>query len=60
MEFEGMEVMAPSGYEHLLRVWFGDYTQFPPMEKRGVWHAGTVFDADIPYKDYLRNQGIEL
>lgn len=60
MMFEGMEVMVPCGYDHLLRVWYGDYMQLPPMEKRGVWHAGTVFDADIPYKDYLRKQGIEI
>lgn len=60
MEFEGLEVMVPSGYDHLLRVWYGDYMQLPPKEKRGVWHAGTVFDADLPYNDYLRKQGIEI
>lgn len=60
MRFEGLEVMAPCGYDHLLQVWYGDYMQLPPREKRGIWHAGTVFDADIPYKDYLRKQGIEI
>jgi lipopolysaccharide cholinephosphotransferase len=60
MEFEGIKVMVPSGFDHLLRVWYGDYMQLPPMEKRGIWHAGTVFDADISYKDYLHKQGIEI
>lgn len=60
MEFEGIKVMVPCGYDHLLRVWYRDYMQLPPMEKRGIWHAGTVFDADISYKDYLHKQGIEL
>lgn len=60
MEFEGFEVLVPRGYDHVLRIWYNDYMQLPPKEKRGIWHAGTVFDADIPYKDYLRKQGIEI
>ena len=60
MEFERMEIMVPIGYDHLLRVWYRDYMQFPPIEKRGLCHAGTVFDADIPYKDYLHQQGIDI
>ena len=60
MDFEGLKVMVPIGYDHLLRVWYDDYMQLPPVEERGVWHAGTTFDADIPYKEYLRNQGIEI
>lgn len=60
LDFEGLQVMAPVGYDHLLRVWYNDYMQLPPKEDRGVWHAGTIFDADIPYKDYLHNQGIEI
>ena len=58
MAFEGLEVSVPCGYDHLLRVWYDDYMQLPPKEERGVWHSGTVFDADIPYKDYLHNKGI--
>lgn len=60
MEFEGLQVMAPVGYDHLLRVWYDDYMQLPPKEERGVWHAGTVFDADIPYKEYLHREGIDV
>lgn len=60
MEFEGMQVKAPSGYDHYLKTVYGNYMEFPPMEKRGVDHAGTVFDADMPYKEYLHNQGIDI
>lgn len=58
MQFEGLTVLAPSGYDHLLKLWYGDYMQFPPVEERGEWHAGTVFDADTPYREYLKNEGI--
>jgi lipopolysaccharide cholinephosphotransferase len=58
MEFEGLQLMAPVGYDHLLRVWYEDYMQFPPVEERGKWHDGTFFSAEIPYKDYLRNEGV--
>ncbi len=60
LDFEGLNVLAPCGYKHLLKVWYNDYMQLPPIEERGNWHADGVFDADIPYKDYLRNQGIEI
>ena len=60
MEFEGMKLKAPIGYDRYLTDGYGDYMQFPPMDKRGVWHAGTVFDADLPYKEYLRLQGIDI
>ena len=58
MVFEGLEVSVPCGYDHLLRVWYDDYMQLPPKEERGIWHSGTVFDADIPYMSYLHNKGI--
>ena len=60
MQFENLQVMVPSGYDRLLRVWYDDYMELPPKEERGNWHAGTFFDADIPYKEYLQNQGIEV
>lgn len=58
LEYEGLQVSAPCGWDHLLKVWYGDYMQFPPMEARGMDHAGTVFDADIPYREYLAKEGI--
>ena len=60
LKFEGLEIMAPCGYDRVLKVCYGDYMQFPPVEERGLCHAGTIFDADIPYKDYLKKEGIIL
>ena len=60
LEFEGMMLKAPIGYDRYLTDGYGDYMQFPPKENRGVWHAGIVFNADIPYKEYLRSQGIDF
>ena len=60
LDFEGIQVMAPNGFENLLHLWYGDFREFPPIEERGKWHGDVLFDADIPYKDYLRSQGINL
>lgn len=58
LEFEGFSVMVPCGYDHVLTVCYGDYMQFPPVEDRGLCHDGTIFDSDIPYKEYLKRDGI--
>ncbi|MBR4657488.1 MAG: LicD family protein [Oscillospiraceae bacterium] len=60
LPFEGLQVSAPCGWDHLLRLWYGDYMQFPPVEQRGMEHDGTIFDADIPYKEYLANENIHF
>ncbi len=49
LPFENIMVPAPKGWDNILRTVFGDYMQFPPIEKRGNWHA-LEFDAEIPYK----------
>ena len=51
--FEGIEVIIPSGYDELLRIQYGDYMSFPPVEQRGTRHSGTFFDPDKPYTEYL-------
>lgn len=38
MPFEDMEVMVMNGYDNVLREYFGDYMQLPPVEKR-VGHS---------------------
>ena len=58
VDFEGFQLMAPVGYDKLMRIWYGDYMQLPPKEERGKWHNGVIFNADIPYKDFLKNLGI--
>ena len=36
--FEGVELIAPSGYEEILRMIYGDYMKLPPEEKRETTH----------------------
>ena len=60
LEFEGLNLKAPVGYKHYLKMEYGDYLQFPPLEKRGKWHEDTIFNADVPYEDFLFSQGIDI
>ena len=53
-KFEGFEFPIPIGYDRLLKVMYGDYNILPPKEKRGVWHGGAIFEPDMPYKEYLK------
>lgn len=53
LEFENMMVPAPIGYQKVLKVIYGDYMKFPPVEKRGLWHSFT-FEPDVPYKEFLK------
>lgn len=39
MEFEGMELMAPAGFPHVLELIYGDYRKLPPQEKRVPAHS---------------------
>jgi lipopolysaccharide cholinephosphotransferase len=55
VDFYGMEVPIPSNYDAVLKTLYGDYMALPPMDKRGVWHSGAIFDADKPYTDYLKH-----
>ena len=60
LDFEGLKLMDPGGFDNLLRVWYGDYMQLPPFNERGNWHSDIIFDADTPYKEFLRKQGIDI
>lgn len=39
LDFEGMKIMAPKGYEHVLEWIYGDYMTPPPKEKRIPAHS---------------------
>ena len=52
--FEGYDVPVPIGYDDVLKTEYGDYMKLPPMDDRGLWHTGTIFDADLPYAEYLK------
>lgn len=49
LPFEDMEVPAPIGYDHMLRVSYGDYMQFPPEDQRVSPHGGVI----EPHRSYL-------
>lgn len=51
MPFENIVIPVPSGYDRLLKTIYGDYMEFPPIEKRNDRHD-VIFEPDIPYKDY--------
>ena len=53
-QFEGFEFPVPVGYDHILSTAYGNYMTFPPVEQRGTWHEGIIFDPDKPYTDYLK------
>lgn len=52
-EFEGFKFPIPIGYDRILRTMYGDYHEFPPVDKRGKWH-NFVVDPDIAYTDYTK------
>ena len=52
-DFEGFKFPIPVGYDRFLKIMYGDYMKLPPVEERGHHHDGAIFNADIPYKDFL-------
>ena len=59
MEFSGIKVKVPVGYDEQLKIYFGNYMEFPPVEKRGTWHSAK-FLPDIDYKSYyLQEYGVD-
>lgn len=39
VEFEGHKLMAPKGYDHVLKIVYGDYMTLPPEDKRIPSHG---------------------
>lgn len=52
-DFESIKVRVPIGYDEQLRIYFGNYMEFPPVEQRGKWHS-VQFYPDIPYMEFYR------
>lgn len=50
LDFEGMKLPAPIGWDAILKHQFGDYLQIPDDKSTHVFFE---FDPDIPYKQYF-------
>ena len=49
----GYDFYIPRNYDEVLKITYGDYMKFPPVEQRGTWHNKSFFNPDVPYKDSL-------
>jgi len=56
LEFEGITVKVPTGYERYLTHVYGDYMQLPPEEKRITHHFTEVIDLKKPYSEYINRE----
>ena len=50
-KFETIEIPIPAGYNNNLKTIYGNYMEFPPVEKRGNKHK-IEYEPDVPYKEY--------
>ncbi|MCF0216742.1 MAG: LicD family protein [Fibrobacteraceae bacterium] len=58
--FETISIRVPAGYHEMLTAYFGNYMEFPPVEKRGTWH-NMEFYPEVPYKQlYKEKFGVEM
>ncbi len=51
MPFENITIPVPKAYDRILCQIYGDYMQFPPINKRKGKHD-VVYEPDVPYKKY--------
>ncbi len=51
LDFEDMRLLAPRGFDAILKTQYGDYMQLPDDK---ATHDYFEFDADIPYSDYFK------
>lgn len=56
IDFENIKVPIPHNYDSILSNTYGNYMDFPPVEKRGTWHNIIQFDPDVPYVDYIKQK----
>lgn len=52
VEFEGLSMPVPIGYDTYLRMAFGDYMQLPPEEERIPKHEAVLVDTEHSYRKY--------
>ncbi len=51
MPFEYITIPVPVGYDRILKQIYGNYMDFPPVDKRQAKHD-VIYEPDVPYKEY--------
>lgn len=54
--FENAIIPIPIGWNEILLEYYGNYKEFPPIEKRISNHSGMIIDMDKPYTEYIRKK----
>ena len=52
-DYEGLQFCIPEESEKILQQQYGNYMELPPIEQRGGWHNDVIFNADVPYSDFI-------
>lgn len=58
-DFEDLKVIAPENYDEYLTKMYGNYMEFPPIEKRVARHDTEIIDLDKPYGYYKKLRSLE-
>lgn len=58
-EFEGYRLPIPKEAEKILEVLYGDWKLLPDVSESIKWHDRNLVNPDVPYKESLKNMGIE-
>lgn len=52
--FEGISIKIPKHYEKWLTQVYGNYMEYPPVEKRTTHHYAEIIDPDTSYLEYIK------
>lgn len=53
MKFLGYDFPVPKECEKILETEYGNWREYPPVEKRGNWHSSAYVDLDVSYKELI-------
>jgi len=55
LELWGRKYFVPQNAYNILEKLYGEWREFPPVEKRGCWHNNVIMNADEPYYSQLES-----
>ena len=58
-KFENMFVPIPVGWETIMEEYYGNYMEFPPIDKRVSNHGDMIIDMDNPYQKYIKQNNTD-